>query len=149
MFKKVWVQNRILKAKSWLLNDGSYCLIVACRLHRSTCTLGWRLLSLVTGFFPCSGTLQPNVTHHLHLISQDYEHPYQGGRNARQHLHTLISVANKKKASAIYIQMCGSNTTCVSSELACVCLDNLQRSLSFGGRRNIPSHVEMEAIMAS
>nr|XP_020464504.1 unconventional myosin-XV-like [Monopterus albus] len=27
-------------------------------------------------------------------------------------------------------------------------MDNLQRSLSFGGRRNIPSHVEMEAILA-
>lgn len=39
--------------------------------------------------------------------------------------------------------------TYVSSELASVCQDNLQRSLSFGGRRNIPSHLEMEAILAS
>ncbi|XP_061612447.1 unconventional myosin-XVB isoform X2 [Phyllopteryx taeniolatus] len=33
-------------------------------------------------------------------------------------------------------------------ELASVCQDNLQRSLSFGGRRNIPSHVELESILA-
>ncbi|XP_069024648.1 unconventional myosin-XVB [Embiotoca jacksoni] len=33
-------------------------------------------------------------------------------------------------------------------ELAALCQENLQRSLSFGGRRNIPSHVEMEAILA-
>uniref|UniRef100_A0A673M8R2 Myosin XVB n=1 Tax=Sinocyclocheilus rhinocerous TaxID=307959 RepID=A0A673M8R2_9TELE len=33
-------------------------------------------------------------------------------------------------------------------ELASVCLKNLRRSLSFGGRRHIPSHSEMEAILA-
>ncbi|XP_061520028.1 unconventional myosin-XV [Phycodurus eques] len=33
-------------------------------------------------------------------------------------------------------------------ELASVCQDNLQRSLSFGGRRNIPSHIELESILA-
>ncbi|KAI2658343.1 Unconventional myosin-XV [Labeo rohita] len=35
-----------------------------------------------------------------------------------------------------------------SAELANVCLKNLKRSLSFGGRRHIPSHSEMEAILA-
>uniref|UniRef100_A0A8C2GHG7 Myosin XVB n=1 Tax=Cyprinus carpio TaxID=7962 RepID=A0A8C2GHG7_CYPCA len=33
-------------------------------------------------------------------------------------------------------------------ELASVCLKNLRRSLHFGGRRHIPSHSEMEAILA-
>ncbi|KAF0024977.1 hypothetical protein F2P81_021858 [Scophthalmus maximus] len=33
------------------------------------------------------------------------------------------------------------------NEMANVCLDNLQRSLSFGGRRNIPSHIEMKALL--
>uniref|UniRef100_A0A672LYA2 Unconventional myosin-XV-like n=2 Tax=Sinocyclocheilus grahami TaxID=75366 RepID=A0A672LYA2_SINGR len=33
-------------------------------------------------------------------------------------------------------------------ELASVCMKNLSRSLSFGGRRHIPSHSEMEAILA-
>ncbi|XP_052467709.1 unconventional myosin-XVB-like [Carassius gibelio] len=33
-------------------------------------------------------------------------------------------------------------------ELANVCMKNLKRSLSFGGRRYIPSHSEMEAILA-
>lgn len=35
------------------------------------------------------------------------------------------------------------------TELAYMCLDNLERSLAFGGRRNIPSQAEIGAILAS
>uniref|UniRef100_A0A3Q2XRQ6 Myosin XVB n=1 Tax=Hippocampus comes TaxID=109280 RepID=A0A3Q2XRQ6_HIPCM len=79
-------------------------------LPRSSCILGWRLLYLIAGFFPCSGNLVPYVTRHLHDIATDPEHHYR--------------------------------------ELVYVCEDNLQRSLNFGGRRNIPSHVELEANLA-
>lgn len=37
----------------------------------------------------------------------------------------------------------------LSTELAYMCLDNLERSLAFGGRRNIPSQAEIGAILVS
>uniref|UniRef100_A0A8C6T1F2 Myosin XVB n=1 Tax=Neogobius melanostomus TaxID=47308 RepID=A0A8C6T1F2_9GOBI len=44
---------------------------------RSSCTLGWRLLNLCTGFFSCSGTLQPYLFRHLELLARSMDNPYQ------------------------------------------------------------------------
>ncbi|KAK2866562.1 hypothetical protein Q7C36_002618 [Tachysurus vachellii] len=47
-----------------------------------------------------------------------------------------------------HLQSCGQDPNHPYREKAQACKDNLKHSLAYGGRRYIPSHVEMEAILA-
>ncbi|XP_012669987.2 unconventional myosin-XV [Clupea harengus] len=95
------------------LRDEIYCQIIKQTTrnpNQESCSLGWRLLTLVTGFFPCSNTLLPYFTRYLEDYFKTSTDPFK--------------------------------------ELTYICEDNLKRSLAYGGRRHIPSHAEMDAILA-
>lgn len=77
----------------------------------------------------------------------DSAHPDMPKISDNKHMNTIseslvVLVILQKRNKCSY-------SSFLSSDLSYMCLDNLERSLTFGGRRKIPSPAETAAILAS
>ncbi|KAJ7316027.1 hypothetical protein JRQ81_002189 [Phrynocephalus forsythii] len=94
------------------LCDEVYCQVIkqiTQNPQQHSCSRGWQLLSLLTGYFLPSSTLMPYATK--------------------------------------YLQQASADDTNLCKEIAWTCQRNLRKNIQNGGRRHLPSRVEMEAFL--
>lgn len=95
-----------------------------------TCQRGWRLLSIVAAYFTCSENLRPFLLKYLETAAYDKRRAFHG--------------------------TCDDCFRCATTPdrrfpfpgTANVCLQNLRKTLRYGGRKNVPSVEEVTAVSA-
>lgn len=108
------------------LNIPTSLVILRCFHNRESAQQGWRLMAIFTCYFGCSEVLKPYLLKYLESTAQSKEQAHNS-KCIFQHMQCITS----------FIVIAQS------------CLHNLRQTFKYGGRKNVPSRDELQALTVS